>query len=278
MSMIAHALDYAARGWQVFPLKQRTKLPATGRGFYDATTNPETLRRWFREFPYNIGIRTGIASGVFAVDVDGNQGAVSLHEIETKHGSLPPTLVSTTGKGRHFWFKTTSPISCSTSKIGDGIDVRGDGGYVVAPPSVHPNGAVYRWVDDSIPPATAPDWLIDLARARPKISERALASIVPLSPRSGPTQAYGRAALDREVEELRRIPSGSRNHALNNAAFNLFQLVAGGELSEAEVVNNLLRACEANKLIADDGLPSVQMTLRSARAGLAHPRNRRGRA
>jgi hypothetical protein len=261
--MIAHALDYAGHGWQVFPLQPRNKIPLVGsRGFYNATSNPATLRRWFREFPYNIGIRTGTASGVFVVDVDGNQGAVSLHEIESKHGSLPQTLVSTTGKGRHLWFKTNSPIASSARHIGDSIDVRADLGYVVAPPSVHPNGAVYRWVDESIPPAAAPAWLIDLAR-KPKISERALANVVPFKKRVGAADAYGMAALEREAEKLAKmLPNTGRNHALNLCAFRLFQLVAGGELAEGDVVAQLVAACQANGLIQDDGLTSVQKTLR----------------
>src|SRR5262245_43927396 len=73
------ALNYAARGWQAFPLKPRSKEPATKRGLHDATTNPETLRRWFgRGFPYNIGVRTGLASGVFVVDLDGAEGITNI--------------------------------------------------------------------------------------------------------------------------------------------------------------------------------------------------------
>ena len=123
MTSLSNVLNYAARGWQVFPLKPQLKEPATARGFYDATNNPATLRRWFEKFPYNIGVRTGTASGVFVVDIDGDQGAASLRMLEAQHGALPATLISTTGKGAHYWFIADGPIPCSTGKLAAGIDV-----------------------------------------------------------------------------------------------------------------------------------------------------------
>ena len=136
------------------------------------------------------------------VDIDGDAGFASLAEIECEHGRLPPTLLSSTGNGRHYWFVTHDPIPCSTAKIGAGIDVKADGGYVAAPPSIHPNGKIYRWIDASIVPTHAPDWLL-ATRAQepaPTISERALSTI---RPRNGEPNAYGRVALDREIEDGR---------------------------------------------------------------------------
>src|SRR5262245_52936391 len=110
---LADALDYAARGYQVFPLKPRSKEPATRRGLYEATGNAATLRRYFTgAHPYNLGIRTGVPSGVFVLDVDGEQGFASLAELVDRHGLLPATSVSTTGKGRHYWFRADGPIPC----------------------------------------------------------------------------------------------------------------------------------------------------------------------
>jgi hypothetical protein len=220
-----------------------------------------------------------LASGVFVLDADGNTGAVNLAELERARGPLPETLVSTTGKGRHYWFRTDAPIPCSIGKIAEGIDIRGDGGYVAAPPSIHPNGAVYRWATD-LPPATAPDWLVRLAQ-QPKpvpISERALATI---RPPSGPPRAYGKAALDREIDALAQVQKGSRNAALNEASFRLYQLVAGGELDDGEVKERLLAAAQANGLMTDpeDGPCAVLRTIASgAKAGLRFPRSRRGRS
>jgi hypothetical protein len=87
--------------------------------------------------------------------------------------------------------------------------------------------------------------------------------------------AYGHAALRAEIATLAATPAGSRNHALNRSAFCLFQLVAAGELTEAEVLEGLERACIINGLIRDDGLAGVRATIRSGRrAGLQHPRSR----
>jgi Bifunctional DNA primase/polymerase, N-terminal len=152
--------------------------------------------------------------------------------------------------------------------------VKADGGYVAAPFSTHPNGKIYRWFDASIVPTQAPDWLVQLARKKPQsISERALATI---KPRNGELSAYGGAALDDEIASLSAALPGTRNSALNRVAFRLFQLVAGGELDQALVEDRLVEACHANGLIKDDGLRSVLATIASARAGLQHPRSRRG--
>ena len=276
-----HALAYAVRGWQVFAIKAQSKEPATRRGFYEATSNPATIRRWFGcGYPYNIAVRTGEPSGVFVLDVDGEIGTASQHKLTREYGPLPHTLVSITGKGRHLWFRTDGqPVPCNISKIAPGIDIRGDGGYVVAPPSIHPSGTIYRWAND-LPPVTAPEWLVKLAQ-RPKPQ----ADILPM-PR--PTLrvehdghgSYGRAALDREIEALAIAARGGRNAALNSASFRLHQLVAGGELDGAEVERRLIEAATANGLTTDpeDGPRSVLATIRSgAKAGLSFPRGRQRR-
>jgi hypothetical protein len=260
-------LDFAARGFQVFPLKPSGKEPATRRGLYEATSNTATLRRWFTgAHPYNIGVRTGVPSGVFVLDIDGERGFSSLAKLVELHGLLPSTLVSTTGKGRHYWFVARSPIPCSVGKIAPGIDIRGDGGYVVAPPSIHPNGAIYRWVNDA-PPAEAPDWLLKLARHRPEVAPP------PISHRVTCTDNYCRAALEREVRSVADAAEGGRNHALNRASFSLHQLVAIGKLEADDVVNRLVQAAHACGLLQDDGQRQVMATIRSgAKAGMLCPR------
>jgi hypothetical protein len=141
----------------------------------------------------------------------------------------------------------------------------------MAPPSVHPDGPIYTWINDE-PLAVAPDWLIKLARKPPPAP-------ITLPPRthSAPPGAYGAAALQSEIEVLANTAPGSRNHALNRASFCLHQLVAGGELDGADVERELLAAAAANGLMADttDGPNSVLRTIRSgARAGRRHPRRR----
>src|SRR5262249_3933176 len=211
----------------------------------------------------------------FIFDADGDVGAESRRRLERHYGPLPDTLISLTGNGQHLWFRTDREIPSSIGKVGDHLDIRGEGGYVVAPPSIHPHGTRYRSVNN-LPPAPAPSWLIELAVRRP---------IVLLPPKenieaiitSASSAAYGLAALNHEIERLVLASSGSRNHALNRAAFCLHQLVAGEELHADVVQQRLIGAAEANGLVAENGLRAVQATINSgATAGLRHPRDRHG--
>jgi putative DNA primase/helicase len=271
------ALDYAALGFSVFPCCFQLKEPATRRGFYNATTNPATIRRCFGSTQaYNIGIRTGLASGVWVLDVDGPEGAASLRALEERNGPLPTTRRSQSARGFHLWWRTDLPAQCSAGRVAPHIDVRGDNGYVLGPPSIHPSGHTYQWISTE-PLAVAPEWLLRLTCKRPS------PAAPPPGPPSGPTGgnngphgAYGKAALDREIETLASTAPGARNHA-HRASFSLHQLVAGGELDGAEVQQRLLGAAIANGLMSDpaDGPRSVMATIRSgARAGMQHPRFR----
>ena len=119
----------------VFPCVPNGKLPAIARGFYAATTNPETIKRYWRRSDRNIGIPTGSVSGFWVLDVDGDAGKSSIRALEAEHGRLPPTReVITGGGGRHLWFEYTGPIQSTADRIARGIDTRGDGGYVIVPP------------------------------------------------------------------------------------------------------------------------------------------------
>lgn len=272
---LSDALKYAKQyGWQVFPIKPRQKLPATRRGFYDATNNPSALCRWFGHHPFNVGIRTGLASGVFVLDIDGDDGAASLRELEARHGTLPITLRSTTARGSHYWYRLDAPLPCSSSRVGSGIDIKADFGYVLAAPSVHPSGVSYQWLDENASIARAPQWLIDLAQ-RPVAPIR-ISTAKPTIRRTAPADIYGRSALNSEIRELSKIGQGGRNNALNCAAFKLAQLVAGGELDHDEVEHALQYACTRNGLAHDDGWHSVNATIRSGmHAGMKYPRSRR---
>jgi hypothetical protein len=214
---------------------------------------------------------------VWVLDVDGNAGATSLAELEAKYGPLPETLISIASSGCHLWFRYTCPIPSSADRVGHGLDVRADGGYVLAPPSVHPAGPVYRWMNNR-PPAIAPEWLIHLTRKPPP---GPITGKIALPTRPVRTDAYGKAALEHEIAALANTLKGGRNAALNRASFSLHQLVAGGELDGNEVHKRLLDAAVANGLMTDpeDGPLSVEKTIASgARAGLQHPRDRGGAA
>jgi putative DNA primase/helicase len=167
--MLHHAaLHLARKGLHVFPCRVRGKQPATTNGFKDASRDPEVVTRWWSLGPsYNIGVATGAGSGVFVLDVDGGEraGEASLRALEAEHGALPATVESITGGGRHLWFKMPGrSVPCSVDRVGPGLDVRGAGGYVVAPPSIHPSGRAYSWsVDSGATFADAPAWLLERA-------------------------------------------------------------------------------------------------------------------
>ena len=137
------ALAYGVSRLAVLSLMPRSKEPAIARGFHSATTNPETIRRYWSVPDRNIGIATGALSGVWVLDIDGDDGATNLRTLEAQHGKLPKTWISSTGRGWHVWFRYTAPIPSSTGRIAPSLDVKADGGYVVAPPSIHPSGRAY---------------------------------------------------------------------------------------------------------------------------------------
>ena len=143
----------AARGIAVMPCMVREKLPATSHGVKDATTDAATIDEWWRLDPqFNVAIACGEISGIFVLDIDGEDGEASLRRLEEEHGEpIPPSVEAVTGNGRHIFLRLNDdgPIPNSVSKLGPGLDTRGDGGYVVAPPSIHPSGRRYCWSVDS---------------------------------------------------------------------------------------------------------------------------------
>lgn len=173
VNMKAAALEYAEKGKQVFPLWPNSKKPTTSTGFKDATTNISVINQWFEQYPEaNIGIPTGEVSGLFVLDVDvkdGAQGEESLAVLIRQYGELPETLKhKTPSGGYHLIFKYPGyEVRGSAGKIGPGLDVRCDGGYIVAPPSVI-DGNKYEVVDPGVEMADAPEWLLKLASAQKK--------------------------------------------------------------------------------------------------------------
>lgn len=162
------ALALARAGLAVFPCWPRGKTPLTTNGHLDATCDEATICAWWWRWPNaNIGVRTGAQSGLIVVDVDGEEGERLLAQFEERFGTLPPTSEAKTGKGRHLYLSPPARCWPIKSSSGAGLDIRGDGGYVIAPPSVHPNGRRYDWDETSEQQfAEAPEWLLDFARDR----------------------------------------------------------------------------------------------------------------
>lgn len=149
--MLAYALEYAKAGFRVFPLTPCDKIPLKGtRGCSEATNDISKVTKWWSDNPFcNIGISTG--NGIVVIDVDegeGKSGEDSIGKWQEVNGKLPDTMTSITGKGgRHIIYKCDCDYHNQVNVIKN-IDVRGNGGYIVAPPSIHPNGNRYRWDGD----------------------------------------------------------------------------------------------------------------------------------
>jgi hypothetical protein len=264
--MLDAALAYAKQGIPVFPCRTDDKSPLTPNGFKDATTDEKQIRIWWTQYPSAmIGMPTGEASGYWVLDTDldtseGIDGPGELNKLIAKNSSLPTTRTSKTPRGgTHYFFKYTVPIKNSQSKLAPDIDTRGDGGYVILPPSVTADGTFYCWSNDTDPVAEAPLWLI---------------SQILNSPRS---RAWARNALEKECATVAAAAPGTRKGVLNTASFNLFQIVAGGALDEDTVRNELYTAAVACGLVDDDGEQKVRATIESgAKAGRQQPRYRQG--
>lgn len=187
ISLLDAALAYAKHGWRVFPChsvrhgvctcgkpncRDIAKHPRTPNGCKDASTNPEQLRQWWRKYPdANIGIATGGDSVLLVVDADGEVGQKSLQSL----GKFPETPKVQTGRldgGYQFYFRYPSGSDLTIgSSVMPGIDFRGEGGYVIAPPSLHKTGRRYQWLvsPEHLALATAPDWLISaLSQKNPR--------------------------------------------------------------------------------------------------------------
>jgi putative DNA primase/helicase len=168
------ALTYASRGWPVFRIVFRDKIPLFG-GFPSATISAAEINDWGRQGPFNVAIATGSGAGFFVVDLDPKIGIGvddCLAALESQVGKLPPTYtVHTPSGGIHLYFSSKQRIRCFVAIL-PGVDVRGDGGYVVAPPSIGENGAPYFADDCEINEiAAAPCRLISFLTTRPSKPE-----------------------------------------------------------------------------------------------------------
>lgn len=217
--MLDAAIAYAARGWPVFPLSPDGKIPFSKEhacaaplhqhGFKDASTDPETIRAWWTEHPLsNIGIATGARSRITVLDVDvkpweDKAGDTTLAALLEQHGTLPATPSQRTWSGgRQYVFAYGVGVRNSAGKLGDNLDTRGEGGYIVAPPSrVSENGrrGEYAWDlfagPDDLPLAPLPPWLLTLL---------------------APETTNGHPAPAAPVDDA--IPDGQRNPTLTSLA------------------------------------------------------------
>lgn len=169
LSAIARAaMDYRAAGWSVVPLRPHDKRPLVDwERFQHERASPAAIAEWYKRWPdANVGVVTGEISNLVVLDIDPHHGGEdSAGRLERQFAPFPATIEATTGGGgRHLYFAHPGGLVRNRASLTQGIDIRGDGGYVVAPPSVHPSGRSYAWRPGRSPaemtPAVLPRWLL----------------------------------------------------------------------------------------------------------------------
>lgn len=274
--LLSVALIYADLGWPVFPCVPRDKRPMTSHGLKDATTDRDQITEWWEHTPdANLAIATGVAFDVLDVDElyrdeDGNVGT----PLDSWLPDDAPILVGptvTTGNGAHLYVAPTG--LGNRAAFVPHCDWRGAGGYVIAPPSVHPSGAVYRFERGSSDPEygvrapllPAPEWLAALIQPKPFVPMPRERTVDPSN-----LSVYGQRALENECGRIMLAPEGTRNHALNCGAFAMGQLIAGGALSADEVIDALLVAAARIGLGDDEARATIASGIKS---GHTQPRS-----
>ncbi|MBP1887718.1 bifunctional DNA primase/polymerase [Sinorhizobium mexicanum] len=143
---------WLSNGAAIVPLEPRSKKPFNGYSSRKYIKKKKELKKFFRKYPdANYGIVTGSASGIIVLDVDGKEGRDSLKALKKANEGFSSTVIVETGRGRHYYFKGDDWFRNSAGKLGAGLDVRGDGGYVVGPGSVHESGVRYKYRAGSSP-------------------------------------------------------------------------------------------------------------------------------
>ena len=175
-SLLATALQFARYHWSVIPMRARDKRPLIKwLEFQQRRASENEINDWYQQWPdANVGIVTGVISGLVVLDIDPRHGGKqSLAQWEQAHDPLPLTLEARTGGGgRHVYFKHPGGVIHNRAGMAPGIDLRGDGGCVVAPPSIHGSGKAYAWLRGHGPAKAAlaelPGWLLRLMRSDAK--------------------------------------------------------------------------------------------------------------
>jgi hypothetical protein len=242
-------------------------------GVKDATCNRARILAWWTRHPQaNIGLATGHRFDV--LDIDGPTGALSIRTLAAEHGlqSFGP-LVRTGGGGWHYYLAPTGLGNVPPVGLAH-VDWRGQGGYVVAPPSGHVSGQAYQWVNGR-------DLETPLAEVPPPLRAR-LERRSPVRP-AGPVELpatgaasddrYARAALAQELARVAAAPVGQRNRQLWESTRNLYNLVATGALDHREVDQALLAAAERCGLLKEEPRQTHRTLASGRQVGLAHPRH-----
>ena len=207
------AIEYAEAGYAVIPVKRSDKAPYTPNGLADASKDADTLRQWWQRWPEaNVAVVCGHVSGdLFVIDIDikpekGKHGDEELLKWQAKYGDFPETVKQRTGSGGQHQFFRDPNIALYKNKVNaiPGIDVRGEGSYVVVAPSVYEDGSVYEWEGASILDT------IEVADANESVTK-----LLALNPRD---QKGETILQERETISMKDVPEGQRNSTIYSAA------------------------------------------------------------
>ena len=291
MQPLAEALKAIKRGWSVIPTKPRSKTPlGSWKERQRARATRDELEAAFQTNPSaGVGFVTGEISGLVVVDIDPYAGGdQSMDGLVEQFGALPITpVVRTGGGGFHYFFSyPKTGLRNSAGKLGDGLDIRGDGGYVVAPPSIHPNGTQYRWAEgrspDDIPLAPLPTWVIERLSSTPTIQQPIAEDVIREGRRHATLLSSGGAMVSRGmsaeaveaallVENARRceppLPSDEVLELANDLSARYSPASpaeVAGMLDFVEPGEWLGQPEEPIEWLVDDILPRASLTMLSA--------------
>jgi len=304
MNMIEAAQGYVSQGWKVFPLRPRSKKPLPGtHGKDDATGDPAQVQRWWQAMANaNIAVACGATSGIIVIDLDAiddtnaHDGQATWQKLASHYGDIETRQQRTGGGGLQLFFlHPGAGVEISNrAQLLPGIDVRGDGGYTVVGPSIHPDtGKAYEWTND-IEPQQPPIWLLgilfdDDARLEalkiampdeqlrlawskeswsksPELRTAQPAKALPTGPTvsadSDEMKRWLTVTMDKAYQAVASAPKGSRNAVLNRETYSLAGLMP--YISRDEIERLMLMAAEKSGYVADDGEAAVNAAIKSA--------------
>lgn len=268
------ALELAALGYRVFPLAvgQKTPLIKGGCGCLDATTDPKMITAWWKGSPRaGVGVATG--DGLLVVDVDGVWEApgeawtrlVNDAGLNGAGGLRTPCVWSGSGRSAHWWFRLPAGVTLgnSTGRLAAGIDTRGQGGYVVAPPSMHPSGGRYEWVmhPRDVPLVELPPMFVEMLEPQPRAPLPRLAP--PLT--TGQVTREGKQRMLGIVRRVETAAKGERHDVVFWAACRIGGLVATNHVAADLAVAALRAAVDAYGLTPRE-LAAAERTIRDGMA------------
>jgi hypothetical protein len=227
------------------------------RGFLDASRDPGVISDWWRRAPKaNIGLRTG--KGHFVVDLDDADAVAWFTNACGRHGGADRTLTVRTSRGWHLYFKSAADVPCSTSRIAPHVDVKGRGGYVVAAPSIHPDGPVYT-IRRDLPIAEAPAWLVDLALPDPVPP--------PVIVARGEPWDGGLGRISGIVSLVANARQGERNRITFWAACRFSEMVRAGLITQGLAEELLLQSASRSGLTGMEILTTARSAAKRGARG-----------